>query len=60
MASLIEAAADPAYPARICVVISNNPDAGGLALARAAGVPALCIDHRPFGRDRAAHEARHR
>ena len=56
MAALIQAAADPAYPAEICVVISNNPDAPGLETARAAGVPALAIDHRPFGRDRAAHE----
>jgi phosphoribosylglycinamide formyltransferase 1 len=55
MAALIAAALDPAFPAEIVVVLSNRPDAAGLALARAAGVDA--IDHRPFGRDRAAHEA---
>ncbi len=38
------------------LVISNNPDAGGLEIAHAAGIPALAIDHRPYGRDRAAHE----
>jgi phosphoribosylglycinamide formyltransferase-1 len=48
MAALIEAAADPAYPAEIVLVISNRPDAGGLALAAAAGVPTEVIDHTPF------------
>ena len=56
MAALIAAAQDPAYPAEIACVISNNPDAGGLAKARAAGVEAIAIDHRPFGKDREAHE----
>ena len=55
--ALLDAAATPGFPAGIALVLSNVPDAGGLALARARGVPALCIDHRPFGRDRAAHEA---
>lgn len=56
MEALIAAAADPAYPAAICVVISNNPEAAGLATARKAGIPAIAIDHRRFARDRAAHE----
>lgn len=56
MAALIRAAEWPDYPARICVVIANTPDAAGLEIARHAGVPALAISHRPFGRDRAAHE----
>ena len=55
--ALLDAAATPGFPAGIALVLSNVPDAGGLALARARGIPALCIDHRPFGRDRAAHEA---
>jgi len=57
MESLIAAAAAPDFPAEIVLVLSNNPDAGGLATAAAAGIPARAIDHRPFGRDRAAHEA---
>jgi len=57
MSALIEAAKDPAYPAEIVVVLSNNPDAPGLEIARGFGVEALAIDHRPFGKDRAAHEA---
>ena len=57
MESLLEAARDPAYPAGIALVLSNRPDAPGLARARAAGVEAVCLDHRDFPRDRAAHEA---
>jgi phosphoribosylglycinamide formyltransferase-1 len=56
MEALIRAAEAPDYPACVCVVIANNPDAAGLEIARQAGIPALAIDHRPFGRDRAAHE----
>jgi len=53
MASLINAARDPV---EIVLVLSNRPDAAGLLRARAAGIEARAIDHRPFGRDRAAHE----
>jgi phosphoribosylglycinamide formyltransferase-1 len=52
----VQAAAHEDFPAVIAVVLSNNPAAPGLDLARDAGVEALAIDHRPFGRDRAAHE----
>lgn len=45
------------HPARACVVLSNIPDAGGLAKAEAAGVPTVVVDHKPFGADRAAFEA---
>ena len=34
--------------ARVVVVISNRADAGGLDLARAAGIEALVISHRDF------------
>jgi phosphoribosylglycinamide formyltransferase 1 len=57
MAALIAAAQDPSYPADIALVISNRPDAAGLARARAAGVATLAIDHRQFRDDRGAHEA---
>ncbi len=58
MAALITAARDPAYPAAIVLALSNQPDAAGLELGREAGIPAVAIDHRPFGSDRAAHERR--
>ena len=57
MEALIAAARDPGYPAEVVLVVSNRPDAPGLQTARAAGIRAEAIDHRDFGRDRAAHEA---
>ena len=57
MAALIDAGAQADAPFEVVLVLSNDPDAGGLAVAEAKGVPTIAIDHRPFGRDRAAHEA---
>lgn len=45
------------HPARPVLVLSNDPAAPGLARAAAMGVPVAAVDHRPFGRDRAAFEA---
>ncbi len=45
------------HPARPVLVLSNDPEAAGLAKARALNVPTLAIDHKPFGKDRAAFEA---
>ncbi|TFL16824.1 phosphoribosylglycinamide formyltransferase [Jannaschia formosa] len=45
------------HPARPCLVLSNDPEAGGLARAAAMGIPTAAVDHRPFGGDRAAFEA---
>lgn len=45
------------HPARPCVVLSNNADAGGIAWARAQGIATEVVDHRPFAGDRAAFEA---
>ena len=57
MAALIDAARRSESAYSVVLVASNNPDAGGLALAVAQGVDTVAIDHRPFGKDRAAHEA---
>jgi phosphoribosylglycinamide formyltransferase-1 len=57
MAALIEAAKAADFPAEIVAVISNRPDAGGLATASASGVPTVSIESKRFGRDRAAFEA---
>lgn len=56
MAALIEAAKDKSYPAEIALVLSNRPDAGGLATARVNGIAAEAVDHAPFGKDRPAFE----
>lgn len=45
------------HPARPVLVLSNDPAAVGLAKAAALGIPTAALDHRPFGRDRAAFEA---
>lgn len=44
--ALIDACADPAFPARIAVVLSNRADAGGLERAAAAGIPTAVVPHR--------------
>ncbi len=56
MAALLEAAADPAYPARIALVLANKADAGGLDRARAAGIPTAVVESRAFKGDRAGFE----
>lgn len=57
MGALIEAAKSADYPAEIALVVSNRADAGGLAIAAQAGVTTAVLDHKPFGKDRAAFEA---
>jgi len=57
MAALIDAAAEDGFPAEIAVVISNVASAGGLAIAKAAGIETLVIESKPFGKDRAGFEA---
>lgn len=44
------------HPARPVLVLSNDPEAGGLAKAQDLGVATICVDHKPFGKDRAAFE----
>jgi phosphoribosylglycinamide formyltransferase 1 len=47
--ALIDAAADPAYPAEIALVISNRPEAQGLQYAAQAGIPHQVIAERDRG-----------
>ncbi len=46
--ALIDACESQDFPARIVVVISNNPDAYGLKRAKAANIPTSVINHRDF------------
>ena len=57
MAALIDAGQAADAPYDVSLVLSNDPEAGGLAVARAKGVATSAVDHRPFGKDRPAHEA---
>ncbi|KPA22432.1 Phosphoribosylglycinamide formyltransferase [Shimia sp. SK013] len=57
MVRLVEDMADPDHPAEAVLVLANSADAGGLAKARALGVPTVSVDHRPFKGDRPAFEA---
>ncbi len=56
MVSLVESMTGD-HPARPCLVLSNIASAGGLTKAAAAGIPTAVVDHKPYGKDRAAFEA---
>jgi len=56
MTALVEAAKAPDCPFEIVLVLSNKPEAEGLAIAEASGIATMAIDHKPFGADREAHE----
>ncbi len=45
------------HPARPVLVLSNNPNAGGLAKAHDLGIATAVVDHREFNNDRKAFES---
>lgn len=56
MQALLEAALAEHCPYEPVIVISNKPEAGGLARAAAYHVPVSAIDHRLYGKDREIFE----
>jgi len=48
MEALIKAAKDPNYPAKIVVVVSNRPKAGGVEKAQKHGIKTVIIDHKNY------------
>lgn len=56
MEALIRASRQDGYPADIVGVVSDNPDAGGLAKARAAGIQAIAFARKDYS-SKTAHEA---
>jgi phosphoribosylglycinamide formyltransferase 1 len=57
MQSLVKAMRQPGFPAETAIVISNRPDATGLAWAKEQGLTALAIDHKTYA-TRPAFEAK--
>lgn len=57
MVALLDDMARGGHAGCPAVVLANSADAGGLALAAERGVPTVAVDHRPYGKDRAAFEA---
>lgn len=57
MEAIVQRCAAEAWPARIAAVVSNRPDASGLAFAAAHGVATAVVDHRGFAGDREAFDA---
>ena len=56
MVALTEAAKAKDYPAEIVLVLSNRPDAAGLAHAKNAGIATTIVDHTLFDDDREKFE----
>ena len=48
MEAILRVSAAEQWPAQIVAVISNKPGAAGLEVARAAGIPAVVVNHREF------------
>lgn len=59
MEALIRASKAPDFPAKIVLVISDNPDAGGLGTARGEGIPARAISRKSYGSKHAHEKAIH-
>jgi phosphoribosylglycinamide formyltransferase-1 len=48
MQALVERARDPSYPAEIVLVLSNRPDAAGLAFAKEHKIACAVADHKIY------------
>ncbi len=56
MEAIVRACASEGWNARIAAVVSNRPDAAGLAFAKGHGIAATVVDHKAF-EDRLAFDA---
>ena len=55
MEAVVRASAQESWPARVVAVISNRPQAAGLAFAQAHGISAAVVDHQSYA-DRPAFD----
>jgi phosphoribosylglycinamide formyltransferase-1 len=56
MEAIVDACAREGWPARVAAVVSNRPDASGLAFAQARGIATAVVDHKAYA-DREAFDA---
>lgn len=56
MEAILAASDAPDYPARVVGVVSNRPDAAGLATAQARGIPTRVVSHKDFPAGEAGRE----
>jgi phosphoribosylglycinamide formyltransferase 1 len=56
MEAIVQACAAEGWPARVAAVVSNRPDAAGLAFAQARGIATAVVDHKQYA-DRETFDA---
>jgi len=57
MEAIVKTCAAEGWPARVAAVVSNRPDAAGLAFAQAHGIATAAVDHKAFADRDAFDEA---
>jgi phosphoribosylglycinamide formyltransferase 1 len=57
MEAIVRRCAEERWPAVVAAVISNRPDAAGLAFARSHGIATTAVDHKAYGRREAFDDA---
>jgi phosphoribosylglycinamide formyltransferase 1 len=60
MLSLIEACEKPDFPARIALVLSNRPEAGGLQIATQHSIKTIALNHKEYASRQEFDEAVHK